>query len=564
MRRHAKEILIGLYLLSGYNAVTERVGSLGASVELVLYGGLALMLVAAMVAAAYVRSAALRLGYALAFFLAAFFIGTTETATAEHLTYDAFVTLVQSRGFAGDAFAQYGPAFLVGLLTSLPLGLGIALRPPAAAPTRLQLAGVAAPLLGVGLLGLILFVRGGDGARGLPGAFTPLAYGSLLAWETAASGGAERAEVALPRSPVPAPQRDIVLIVDESVLGSYLDLGRPGGVRSGLLEPRPGIAVANFGHAAAISNCSVGTNVTLRHGGTREDYRRINATMPSIWAYARQAGYRTVYIDAQQTGGALHNAMGREERAEIDEFVQFDAVAVRDRDMAAADRLAALVENDRAEFILVNKVGAHFPVHDKYPDSFMRWRPALPRGMFETISDTGSREGFGGAAEDWRRYRNAYRNTLLWNVGGFFDRLLSRTDLDRATLIYTSDHGQDLHEDGNPGVTTHCRTDPVDSEGLVPLAIVEGAGVHSLDWGPHLADNRNRSSHYNIFPTLLALMGYEPGAVAATYGRSLAEPTQDAFTFNARFNARLGKRPVWRRIELERLAQWPAEGAPGS
>ena len=77
-----------------------------------------------------------------------------------------------------------------------------------------------------------------------------------------------------------------------------------------------------------------------RYGGTRADYRRINATGPSLWAYAHRAGLRTVYIDAQRTGGALHNEMSGAERTEIDEFVQFDRVPVRNRDMAAADRLA--------------------------------------------------------------------------------------------------------------------------------------------------------------------------------------------------------------------------------
>lgn len=552
MRVHVKEILIGLYVLSGIRSAADRVFSLGLSKELLFYCGLAAILIATLVATAFVRAAALRTIYALLFFCAAFFIGTVETATAEHLTYDVFVMLMQSRSSAADALDQYGPAVALGFVTSLPLLFGIAI--PADRSTRMSRVAAAAPPIGVALLSTILFLRGGDGARGLPGAFTPLAYASLLAYETGSVGGAVREEVRLPVIAPPA-RRDIVLIIDESVLATYLDLTRAGGIRSGLLHRRPALAVRNYGYAAAISNCSVGTNVTLRYGGTREDYQRINATMPSIWAYAHRAGLRTVYIDAQRTGGHLHSNMTGEERVEIDEFIQFDLVPVRDRDMAAADRLAAFLENDRAEFVLVNKVGAHFPVHDKYPDSFMSYRPALPRGLFERISDTGNRDGFGGSVEDWRRYRNAYRNTLLWNVGAFFDRLLSRTDLSRATLIYTSDHGQDLHENGSPGVTTHCSTDPVDEEGLIPLVVLEGPDSRSLDWERWFARNRNRSSHYNIFPTLLALMGYDRRAVASTYGRSLAEPTLDSFTFNSRFNARLGQRPLWRRIELERLAR---------
>jgi hypothetical protein len=44
--------------------------------------------------------------------------------------------------------------------------------------------------------------------------------------------------------------------------------------------------------------------VTLRYGGARTDYTRINSSLPSIWQYAKKAGLHTAYIDAQfdQTG----------------------------------------------------------------------------------------------------------------------------------------------------------------------------------------------------------------------------------------------------------------------
>src|SRR3546814_16212679 len=69
----------------------------------------------------------------------------------------------------------------------------------------------------------------------------------------------------------------------------------------------PFARIYNYGLAASVTNCSVGSNVTLRYGGTRKDYQRINGTQPSIWAYARKAGLRTVYIEHQRTGRALQN-----------------------------------------------------------------------------------------------------------------------------------------------------------------------------------------------------------------------------------------------------------------
>ncbi len=247
MKSYVKELLILLHLLVGYGAVGDRLASLGLSAELFLYTLLFACLATCLVAAAYVRNAILRGFYAVMLSASALFLGSVETASGEHLTYDAFINLVNSSGFAGDAFRQYGSAILAAGLVSLPLLLGIGLSPrrDVALP---RWAAIAAPLGGVAFLSLILFARGGDGARGLPGAYTPLAYGSLYTYEAGAGavGGGTRREVTLPRR-APSPERDIVLIVDESVLGSYLDLNSGTGVRSGLRDPRPGVALHKFG-----------------------------------------------------------------------------------------------------------------------------------------------------------------------------------------------------------------------------------------------------------------------------------------------------------------------------
>src|SRR3546814_1813054 len=89
------------------------------------------------------------------------------------------------------------------------------------------------------------------------------------------------------------------------------------------------------------------------------------------------------YIYSQRTGGALQNMMTDEERALIDNFVQFDDVPVEQRDRAAARELIRELADHRPKFIFVNKVGAHFPVHDKFPEAYLRYTPVLPRGRSE-------------------------------------------------------------------------------------------------------------------------------------------------------------------------------------
>ncbi|AXP04192.1 sulfatase [Pseudomonas fluorescens] len=551
MARYLKELLLVLYLVRGYDYYLDRLQALGFGFPTLLYSAMFVVLVVALWMSAYIRPALVRHLFALVMFASAVFFEVYTRVTDSYLTYSQFVSLVYSGGFIQEAAYQYREVIIRAAAAGVLLLLGIGLKPR----RRLPLPGflpVAAPLLGVLLLSAVLFMRAGEGARGLPVMYTPLAYLNLFIYEALHN-------IVGPREPVRIAQltsvieHDIVLIIDESVAGNYLDINAPFGVYTSLKMPPSGVEVINFGYAASIANCSADTNITLRYGGTRADYIRINSTLPSIWQYAKKAGLRTVYIDAQRTGGNLQNLMTDLEKQDIDEFIQFDQVSVRDRDMAAAAKLIELLGDDHAELVLINKVGAHFPVHDKYPDDFMNYRPALPRGLFQEVSDTGLRDGFNGQKDDWVLYRNAYQNTLLWNVGEFFKRIFQQADLSRAVLIYTSDHGQDLHERGNPGLNTHCDGDPVAEEGLVPLVVIEGAQSHTLDWQQAWAQNKDRSSHYNIFPTLLQLMGYEPAGIEAIYGKSLSQPTDDAFTFNYRFNARLGAVPEWKHIDLNHI-----------
>ncbi|MDR6956734.1 glucan phosphoethanolaminetransferase (alkaline phosphatase superfamily) [Pseudomonas brassicacearum] len=564
MARYLKELLLVLYLVRGYDYYLDRLGALGFGFATLLFVAMFGALVLALWMSAYIRQTLLRHLFALAMFASAVFFEVYTRVTDSYLTYSQFVSLVYSGGFIQEAAYQYREVIISAAAAGLLLLLGLGLKPrrSVSLPGFLP---IAAPVMGVLLLSAVLFMRAGEGARGLPVMYTPLAYLNLFAYEALHNTVGPREPVRLARR-TSAIGHDIVLIIDESIAGNYLDINTPSGVHTGLKTPPDGVDIFNFGYAASIANCSADTNVTLRYGGTRADYMRINSTLPSIWQYAKKAGLHTVYIDAQRTGGNLQNLMSDLEKQDIDEFVQFDPVSVRDRDMAAAAKLIELLGNDRADLVVINKVGAHFPVHDKYPDDFMNYRPALPRGQFQEVADTGKRDGFNGQKDDWVLYRNAYQNTLLWNVGEFFKRIFQQANLSNAVLIYTSDHGQDLHERGNPGLNTHCGGDPVVEEGLVPLVVIQGSQLRTLDWRDAWAQNKDRSSHYNIFPTLLQLMGYDPAGVEATYGRSLNQPTDDDFTFNYRFNARLGAKPAWKHIDLGSVVTPPpgqAEMAAG-
>jgi lipid A ethanolaminephosphotransferase len=572
MRSTIKVVLVVVFLAASYQQYLPRLTDLitSSAPATVAYLGLFGILSLSLLASAFIANGFLRWSLAIVFTAAAVFNDTYYRATQEFLTYDIFVSLVQGSTFANEAWQQYRGTVLWAFVFAWPLLVGIGLRGdlrPAriAQSSRVQrrlaaVVPIAAPLLALLLLTVIMFARGGDGARGLPVMFAPLGYLNLLGYEHLTESAGSRETVQLPRSGGPVPY-DIVLIVDESVSGNYLDINAAGGVPTPLAHPPAGVKVYNYGYAASIANCSAAVNVTLRFGGTRADYVHINARMPSIWQYAKHAGMETVYIDAQRTGRQLINLMTEEELKDIDQWIQFDGVAVRDRDMAAAAKLASLLADSTPQLIWVNKMGAHFPVHDKAPEEFVRYRPALPRGAYADVEDTGLRFGFADDPAGWARYRNSYRNTLLWNVGEFFARIFAVDHFNKAVVVYTSDHGQALHERGNPGQNTHCDPNPVMEEGLVPLVVLHGADLQTIDWQTHFEENRNRASHYNIFPTLLQLMGYKLDAIQPLYGYALSAATNDPFTFNSRFNARLGARPLWTHIDLDQIVTPPASDA---
>ncbi len=547
MKYYFKEILIFIYALTSSNAYYDRIVDLGLSLKGFLFIVLLLVCLLGIVLTSYIKNRLLRTFYALILFFSSVVYLAYENITANTLSYNAFISLVNARGFASEAFEQFHTQIAISVLVSLLLFIAILLK-PINKHVFLHKLSIFAPVFVSFFLATIFFVRGGDGGKGLQSPFIPLAYAGLAAYEASNSIIVrERKDVQIRREEKVI-DHDVILIIDESIAPAYLDINSKYGVLTNLDNHYKGISIFNYGFAAAITNCSYEANVSLRYGGTRESYLAIISTMPSIWQYAKKANLHTVYIDAQRTGMRLQNGMTDEELRFIDEFIQFDSVPVISRDLAVASKLIELINNRTHDFVIVNKIGAHFPVHDKYPDQFELYKPTLPRGRYKNISDTGSKEGFSGEPDTWLLYRNSYRNTLLWNVGNFFNEILTKSNLNNAVIIYTSDHGQDLHENEKEGKHTHCTSEPRMDEGMVPLVVIQGSELETLNWNEHLIDNKDKSSHYNIFPTLLSLMAYKFTEVKKIYGNSLNTLTEDELTFNTLFHARLGKKAQWKKI----------------
>lgn len=552
-----KLILIGLSVLAGAPEIWRRLTLLFETenqfVPIAAFCTLLVLCILSLVGAGLIRNGILR--WPLAVFLAggSMMVDSYQWVVGDFMDYEAFITMIQSAENFGEAAAQHGNIMALALGKAIILLLGVGLKPVATQ----SIFALLSKLLSVPIIlaiSLMLFFRGGEGASGLPSSHSGLSYGLLYGYEYLTEDHSPREAVVIKPAGV-KPAADIVLIVDESIAGAYLDINSKTGVYSGLANPKTKVPVHNFGLAAAITNCSVGANVTLRYGGTRDSYRETIKSKPSIWAYAKAANLETIYIDAQRTGGVYQNLMDDAERALIDKWDQFDEVSVLYRDQAVAGRLADYLNDEKQQFILVNKVGGHFPVSDKFPNSHARYAPMLKR-QFTDVSEAPP-DNLDGRQSNWVLYRNSYRNTLLWNVGSFFDRLFAKSKIGDAMVIYTSDHGQTFHERGEYGEATHCTSNPEIEEGVVPLILIGGPSSEQARWAKAAKANHDKLSNYRIFPTLLGAMGYAKRDIEEVYGFDLSSNEPDPFTFNVNFNARLGGDPIWMHIPSGKIARPP-------
>jgi hypothetical protein len=484
-------------------------------------------------AAGWMQPALLRWPVAIVTAASTGFVTTMFMVTAAPPTFEEVAMALDSAGAAFD-FLNVDPASVViGLVSSILTMVGVGLAP------SLRVSRYSAAVVGAGCCALALVAT--TSRVWAIGAAAPAWSGGVFAAMTridVSEGTAGPAPPPLLRPVSPASDGDVVLIVDESIGGHYLDLNRPGAVMSGLLPTPTGVEVANFGIAAAAANFSVGTNYVLRTGGTRASYLKRAA---SIWAYAHRAGYRTVHIFAQSAPG-LQNLMTPAEYRQIDRYIRLDGTAPEQRDHVVARLLRRLMHNGTREFIYVNKVGAHYAASRYYPASERIYRPTLSQGR-----SVGSYLGPKNTTH-WCRYRNDYRNAVRWNVGGFFKIALSQGLPRGTTIIYTSDHGEAMHERGLAGRMMHGNSEkPFPEEGAVPLVVVTASATADARWRQAAAAGLGQS-HYRIFPSLLTLFGYDRSRVRALFGPDLLARDPDPMTFNSHFYARFGTRPAWHRV----------------
>lgn len=328
-------------------------------------------------------------------------------------------------------------------------------------------------------------------------------YRVAVRWSLADFEPAQRA--ALPALSTARPANNIVLIIDESIRSDHLSLNGYERATTPFLEELQETTglVANWGTAVSGATCSPLSNALIISGvrlseetGSRAE--ALTRQAPTVFHYARAMGYKTYYLDAQTD--YLWNGLSLEDLAAVDGWVNTKQLGTDWQvDLHAAEWIRDKVSSSTGNFIVLNKKGVHFLYEESYPPEEAVWGPA-PQD-YHTQPE---------------RVDNVYDNGIRYNVNSFFERLLKDSPalLENTVILYTSDHGQTLFENGVDWL--HCNYTP--PEASVPLLL-----IGKLERAP---DTAYPASHSNILPTLLDLMGVPEDVRAMEYAPSLLSATR--------------------------------------
>lgn len=294
-----------------------------------------------------------------------------------------------------------------------------------------------------------------------------------------------------------ASYNNIIWMIDESIGGSYLSINGYEKDSTPYLSSIQDKFV-NLGLASSAANCSAESNISLMSGiqlNQLPDRDNLALKNPSIFQYAKKAGYKTHYISGQSKDDLLQNYMTPFDLAHIDTFYQpkpdYNDDQIPEQDII--EKTVAALKSSEKNFIFIVKRGAHFHWEGQYPKQKTVFTPTLATS--DNLIPANKEKAL-----------NSYINTVRYRTDDFFNEFFKQSQLlnDQNTLtIYTSDHGQSILEGTSHG--THCdSTEPNLSQGIVPLLIFTNKDKERFS---KLA--KNRYSHFQLFPTTVQLMGYQ-------------------------------------------------------
>ena len=307
--------------------------------------------------------------------------------------------------------------------------------------------------------------------------------------------------------------KHIIWIIDESVRGDLLSINNSPMLTTPFLQSIKS-NFYNYGIMSSASQYSYGSNMILQSGLRLDQLPDSNLHFginPSIFQYSKQAGYTTYFIDGQNKKESPTNGMTRYDFEHIDHYVRihknFPDIKWPEVDSTIVKYLKDVLDSKENTFTYINKAGCHFAYNNFYPKTREVFKPSYKGGEIWT---------------DPAKLKNTYCNCISWSVDEFFRKLYPATIDKNAIILYTSDHGVSLLEQGRP-VQDTSPLNPLPVRAAVPFLVF--AGKDHPELFQFAGINKNSLSHFSIFPGTLFLLGYNKNQITKTYGEGFLTKT---------------------------------------
>ena len=372
-------------------------------------------------------------------------------------------------------------------------------------------------LLSIAIMGLSLFITWSGKGFHTHRMNTPYRITSTLAYLKATRYLGNRQQPFIPFNNAGLKRfPHIVLIVDESVLGSELSINGYARPTAPFLQSHQSI----YWNGGIASSGAITTSEShyIMLSGLRThqlpDTEMLSQRNPSVFQYAVQAGYPSLCLSAQRMRSILTGGLP----AYSPNLFSYSEKINLEHDFDLIKALQKHIMDNQESFTYIVKQGCHFPYALRYPKKRTIFLPTTPSAWSDDLGPN----------------VNNYDNALLWNSDEFLSRMTVALGSTHKNILvlYTSDHGQVLQAQTETRIwSSHM---PHGGSQLPPLVanvplVVFGFGskgsafVHELKSNENLVNN---CSHFQIFPTLLIAMGYPPEDVHRQYGDSLLDHFQ--------------------------------------
>lgn len=321
-----------------------------------------------------------------------------------------------------------------------------------------------------------------------------------------------------PRDPVdakpvtPGMADYVIVIIDESIRYDFLSINNPKWDTTPFLKTLP---LINYGEAISAGNSSRHSNLTIRTGLTQNqipDPKFLSYKKVNLFQYAQAAGFWTVYGNAQRSGPtSFDNFMNK---FDLDHINTFENVLgapppTKCGDEALVNLIEKEINTHSKAVIYINKIGAHFPYRERYSEKARHFLPDLTPGETQI---------------DQEKTQNSYLNAIRWSVNDFFKELLPRIKNKNYMIVYVSDHGEKI-ENATRAAGHGTIFNPSRDEVSVPFLVITSNTKLREKLQHFLPFKKNCTTHFDIFPTLLLVLGYDQKWIKEHFGVGLFDTT---------------------------------------